>query len=107
MGKNPNTTSGPPVASIDVRETEMKLDPQNPTVKRPGVVEFKVENAGQVVHALEIEAPTGEVQTQQIPAGNSATLRANLDRPGKYRWYCPVGDHEQQGMEGTITVADG
>jgi plastocyanin len=107
MGENPNTPKGPPAATIDVRETEMKIDPANPTIKKPGVVEFKVQNAGHVVHALEIEGPAGEVQTSEIPAGRSATLTAKLDKPGKYTWYCPVGDHADQGMKGTITVGSG
>jgi PQQ system protein len=94
----------PPAATINVRETEMKIDPKNVTIDKPGVVEFKVQNAGRVVHALEIEGPTREVETEQIPAGKSATLRANLNRPGKYKWYCPVGNHEAQGMTGTVTV---
>ena len=104
MGKNPNTPQGPPSATITVRETEMKIDPKNASIDKPGVVEFTVQNAGQVVHALEIEGPTGEIKTEQIPAGKSATLRANLNKPGRYKWYCPVADHEAQGMTGTITV---
>jgi uncharacterized cupredoxin-like copper-binding protein len=82
----------------------MKIEQKNVTIEKPGVVQFRVQNAGQAVHALEIEAPGGEVETEQIPAGKSATLTANLDKPGKYKWYCPVGDHEAQGMTGTVTV---
>ena len=104
MGQNPNTAKGPPTTIIDVRETEMKIEPKNVTIDKPGVVEFRVENAGNVVHALEIEGPTGEVETDQIPSKRSATLTANLNRPGKYNWYCPVGDHEDLGMTGTVTV---
>jgi PQQ system protein len=104
MGQNPNTPKGAPAKIVEVRETEMKIDPKNVTIDKPGVVEFRVQNAGQVVHALEIEGPTGEVETDQIPTGKSATLTANLNRPGKYKWYCPVGDHEAQGMTGTVTV---
>ena len=107
MGQNPNTPQGPPSATINVRETEMRIDPKDATIDKPGVVEFKVKNAGQVTHALEIEGPAGEVETEEIPAGKSATLRANLNKPGKYKWYCPVGDHEGQGMTGTVTVKAG
>jgi len=104
LGKNPNTASGPPVATINVKETEMKITPANPTIKKPGVVEFKVQNAGHIVHALSVKGSGGLIQTQQIQAGKSATLRASLNKPGKYRWYCPVGDHADRGMRGTITV---
>lgn len=98
---------GQPVARIDVRETEFKLDPPNPRIDKPGVVEFKAQNAGQTVHALEVEGPKGEVETEPIQPGESATLRANLSEPGEYTWYCPVGDHKDKGMEGKITVARG
>ncbi len=54
-------TDQAPVATIDVRETEFKLDPANPRIEKPGFVEFKVNNAGQTVHALEVEGPEGEV----------------------------------------------
>jgi uncharacterized cupredoxin-like copper-binding protein len=104
-GKAPS--GGQPVATIDVRETEFKLDPANPKIEKPGVVEFKVQNAGQTVHALEVEGPKGEVETEEIQPGDSATLRADLSEPGEYTWYCPVGGHKDEGMEGKITVAGG
>jgi uncharacterized cupredoxin-like copper-binding protein len=111
MGKNPKDTSSstgpPPVATINVRETEMKIDPENPKIKKPGVVEFKVDNAGKTVHALEVEGPKGEVKTEQLQAGQSATLRADLNKPGNYKWYCPVPGHEEAGMRGTISVGSG
>ena len=25
-------------------------------------------------------------------------------KPGKYEFYCPVGDHKEEGMQGTLTV---
>jgi uncharacterized cupredoxin-like copper-binding protein len=111
MGQNQKdsapSTGPPPVATINVRETEMKIDPENPKIDKPGVVEFKVDNAGKTVHALEVEGPKGEVETKQLQAGQSATLRADLNKPGKYKWYCPVPGHEEAGMRGTITVGSG
>jgi len=96
-----------PVATIDVRETEFKLEPANPRIEKPGVVDFKVANAGQTVHALEVEGPEGEVETEEIQPGKSTTLRADLTEPGEYTWYCPVDGHKDQGMEGKITVGGG
>lgn len=103
----PKPAQEAPVATIDVRETEFGLAPANPRIPRPGVVEFNVRNAGQTVHALEVEGPKGEVETEQIQPGKSATLRAQLSEPGEYTWYCPVGDHKDQGMEGKVTVGGG
>jgi len=65
LGENPNTPTGRPAATINVRESEMKIEPANPTIKKPGVVEFKIQNAGHVVHALEIKGPKGEVRIER------------------------------------------
>jgi uncharacterized cupredoxin-like copper-binding protein len=99
--------TGTPVATVKVAETEFRLSPQNPEVARAGVVEFKVVNAGKVVHALEVEGPDGEVETDRIEPGSEATLKADLGKAGRYEWYCPIGDHEERGMKGEITVAGG
>jgi plastocyanin len=106
-GAGQQPTKAKPVATIDVRETDFKLDPANVTVDKPGEVLFRVSNEGQTPHALEVEGPEGEVETRQLAPGDSAELTANLSKPGKYVWYCPVGDHKDRGMEGAITVAGG
>jgi plastocyanin len=95
---------GRPVATIDVREVDFRLEPENVTIPRLGTVRFNVENAGQAPHALEVEGPRGEVETKVLQAGQSTVLTADLDRPGRYTWYCPVGNHRERGMEGRITV---
>ena len=89
--------------AIDVSELEFALRPARLELK-PGTYRFRVRNDGQVVHALEIEGPSGEVETPEIDPGKSATLEADLRKPGRYKWYCPVGDHEGRGMKGEITV---
>jgi uncharacterized cupredoxin-like copper-binding protein len=99
--------SGAAVKTVKVRETEFALDPENPDVARAGVVSFQVTNGGKVLHALEVEGPNGEVKTKGINPGGSATLKADLSKPGKYEWYCPIADHKDRGMKGTITVAGG
>lgn len=103
----PGRASGPVVATVRVRETEFELDPPNPRIAKAGLVEFDVTNAGQVPHALEVEGPNGEVETETIAPGKGATLKADLSKPGSYVWYCPVADHDRRGMKGKITVAGG
>ena len=101
------SATGPAVATISVAETEFRLSPANPSVAKAGVVAFQVENAGKVAHALEVEGPGGEVETDRIEPGTDATLKADLGKPGRYEWYCPIGDHRDRGMKGEITVAGG
>jgi len=108
---SPTTTSGSgepkgdPVATLEVEETEYELTPANPRVKRAGLVKFEVTNAGTIAHALEVEGPEGEVETEEIAPGDTATIEADLSKPGSYRWYCPIADHAERGMDGQIIVA--
>jgi plastocyanin len=59
-------------------------------------------NASQVPHAVEIEGNGVEEETETIQAGK-ASLTVDL-KSGTYKFYCPVGDHEQEGMKGVLTV---
>jgi uncharacterized cupredoxin-like copper-binding protein len=93
--------------TVNVSETEYKLDPSNPTVQ-PGTVSFKATNDGSVDHNLEVEGPEGEQELEQdLAPGESGTLTVDLSKPGKYEFYCPIGGHRDAGMEGEITVAGG
>ena len=98
--------TGPASETIALTETEFKIDPAKVDVKKPGVVEFQVENAGGVTHALEVESEDLEAETEDIAPGDSATLKVDLPA-GTYELYCPIGDHEEQGMTGELTVGGG
>jgi len=98
--------AGPIVKTIEVKETEYKLNPAKITLNKPGVYMFKAENTGSTTHALEIEGKGVEDETKDLDAGQSAELKVTL-KAGKYEIYCPVDGHRQQGMEGTVTVKQG
>jgi len=90
--------------TTDVSLTEFAIDPQDPTVSA-GTVTFNVSNDGETVHNLEVEGPNGEAELEaDLQPGDSGELEVDLSEPGTYDWYCPVGDHAAQGMEGEITV---
>ncbi len=89
-------------ATVDISETEFQLDPADPTAEA-GSVTFNVSNDGQTVHNLEVEGNGVEEVTDSIEAGGSAELTVDLE-PGEYEIYCSIGDHAEQGMEGTLTV---
>ena len=98
--------AGDPVATVELTESEFKIAPKEPRVDKSGVVRFDVRNTGQTEHALEVETPEGERETEPFGPGETASLEVLLE-PGTYTMYCPVGDHEQRGMTGRITVAGG
>jgi plastocyanin len=88
--------------SVDISETEYKLDPADPT-SGAGNVTFNVSNDGGVTHSLEVEGNGVEEETDDIQPGSSAKLSVDL-KPGTYEIYCPIDDHRGLGMEGTLTV---
>jgi plastocyanin len=95
-----------PIETIQVRETEFSLDPNTITLEEPGTYTFRAENAGDTVHVLEIEGEGIEEETEELQPGESADLMVSLE-PGTYVLYCPVDDHEDRGMKGTLTIAEG
>ncbi len=102
----PTTTAaqGGGGSSVDLKATDFKFTPSDPTAKA-GEVTFSVTNDGQTVHSLEVEGPNGDEElASDLSAGQSGVLTVDLSKPGKYEFYCPVGNHKEQGMEGTITV---
>jgi plastocyanin len=101
------TPSGTKSAAVGIRESEYKLNPTNPKVASASVVLFQVRNDGTVPHAFEVKGPKGEVRTQAIQPGSSATLKADLSKPGSYVFYCPIDGHRKLGMAGQVIVAGG
>jgi plastocyanin len=69
---------------------------------KAGKVTIAFDNPSQVPHAVEVEGKGVEEETEVITDG-SARLSVDLDA-GEYKFYCPVGNHEQAGMVGTLTV---
>ena len=90
---------------VEVALTDFAIEPSALALE-PGSYTFRVVNEGGAVHALEVEGPTGEVETEELEPGGSADLAVTLE-DGEYELYCPVGDHRDRGMEGTLTVGAG
>jgi plastocyanin len=64
-----------------------------------GSVTITLVNESDVPHAVEIE---GQGESETITGGETE-LTAELEA-GEYTFFCPVGEHAQNGMEGTLTV---
>jgi len=90
--------------TVDVKATDFKFDPSDPTVK-PGTVAFKLTNDGETLHNLEVEGPSGEAQLpEDLQPGSEGEFSVDLNKPGTYEFYCPVGNHRDLGMVGEVTV---
>ena len=78
--------------------TETKL------TAKAGSVTIEFANASQLPHAVEIEGNGIEEETETVTGEDAPPLTVDL-KPGEYEFYCPVGNHRAQGMEGTLTVS--
>ena len=91
--------------TIQVSATDFAFDPADLTAE-PGEIAFELTNDGEAPHALEIEGNGVEEESDTIDPGASTTLTVDLEA-GTYEIYCPVGDHKDRGMVGTLTVGEG
>jgi plastocyanin len=92
--------------AVELVATEFAFDPDSVEVDEAGETTFRLVNEGEFPHALEIEGGDLEEETEEIGPGETTELTVDLE-PGEYELYCPVGDHREQGMEGTLVVAGG
>jgi plastocyanin len=67
-----------------------------------GSVTIKLVSESDTPHAVEVEGNGVEEESETITGGETE-LTVDLEA-GEYTYYCPVGMHRQNGMEGTLTV---
>lgn len=91
---------------VDVSATEFSFNPSDLKLDAAGTYTFHLTNAGEFEHALEIDGQGIEEETSVIGGGESADVTVELAE-GEYEIYCPVGNHREMGMEGTLVVGAG
>jgi plastocyanin len=96
-------TTGSGRGSVEITATDFKFDPSTVELAKSGEMTFTLVNDGQSTHALEIEGQGIEEESDEIDGGATTELTVDLE-PGEYEFYCPVDDHREMGMEGTLTV---
>ena len=79
-----------------------KFDQATATAKA-GTVTVKFDNPSSTPHAVEIEG-NGVEKAGDVVTSSDTSFSVDL-KPGEYTYYCPVGDHRDQGMEGKLTVS--
>lgn len=99
---SPATSAQGTGQTVQANLTEFTINLSTTTMKA-GHVQFDVSNTGKFTHALEITGQGVDMKTQNLNAGQTATLEMDLV-PGKYEVLCPVGNHKDRGMDTTITV---
>jgi plastocyanin len=87
--------------AVELVATDFAFEPSSLTLDAAGEHTLTLRNDGEFPHALafdDLDAATGNVDP-----GASGEVTVELE-PGSYTLYCPVGNHRDQGMEGTLVV---
>ncbi len=89
------------VKEIRVRGGDFWLEPSSVTVNKGDQVKIIFENAGTVVHNLDID---GYGSTDTIFPGSTDSIEFVADKAGTIAMWCAVQGHRAAGMEGVFVV---
>lgn len=87
---------------VPVTQRDFKLVPDTLTVKA-GPVTFVLKNEGRFTHDFRVEGQGLDEKAPKVGSGRTMEWKINL-KPGTYRISCPVSNHADRGMVGTLTV---
>ncbi len=100
-----STSSPGPASTIEISapaDGAKKFDQASLTGKA-GTVTITFDNKSSIPHGVSIEG-NGVDKASDVVTSGASNFVVDL-KPGKYTYYCPVGSHRSEGMEGTLTVS--
>jgi plastocyanin len=94
------------VQKVTLVATDYRFSPSTLRVVAGQPLEITITNRGTHIHGLRLVLSYGELPfPDNVPPGRTmSTVFDNLGEPGTYRFYCPVDDHADRGMHGSLIV---
>ena len=92
---------------VSVSLSDFSITPADLQVPAGTPVSFQIENEGQSVHTFAVAVGSDLYDSGQIVPAGSATLSVPALEVGEYETLCSIPGHDQLGMVGTLTVAEG
>ena len=91
-------------ATVEVTLTEYAIE--MPESLPAGPTTFVIRNEGQKTHSFVLQSDeTEEKLSSSLRPHATANLEVDL-KPGTYKVYCPIGNHEAKGMARTVVVKE-
>jgi hypothetical protein len=99
----PQTAPAPPARMLAFAD-EFRFDTSRDVVPAGRLI-LQVKNIGEDDHDFRILGPRGtaRAETGVVAPGELGQIRIRLP-VGRYRYLCTVADHDERGMQGTLTV---
>ena len=88
---------------VDISLQDFRLDPERLAVKT-GTVTFVLTNDGRFTHDFRVEGQGLDEKAPKVGQGRTSEWQVILP-PGTYRISCPISNHADRGMVGTLEVA--
>ncbi len=95
-----STQEGP----VEIALKDFELEPDQITVKA-GKVTFVLINKGRYTHDFRVEGQGVDEKAPRVGAGREFRWELTLE-PGEYRISCPISNHDERGMVGTLVVVE-
>ena len=95
---------GDQIKEITVTETEYSFGPKTIELKKGDKVKLVFKNEGGLPHDFVIDDL--DLRTRTTSPGSSETLEFIADTAGKFTYYCGIGNHRDEGMEGILIVTE-
>lgn len=90
------------IREIEVSGDEYSYSPSMVSVKRGDKVRIVFTNNGNLPHNLVIDEL--DVSTKTIAGGKSDTINFTAESDADLEFYCSIGTHRAQGMEGILKI---
>lgn len=87
---------------VTVKMSEYIISPSVISIEEDSDTTFVIKNLGFTTHNF-VSEELG-IYSGVIPPGESKTITVMADEPGEYDFYCSIGDHRNNGMEGVLIV---
>ncbi|OGH47557.1 MAG: hypothetical protein A3A51_03165 [Candidatus Levybacteria bacterium RIFCSPLOWO2_01_FULL_39_10] len=91
-------------SEIVVEGNEFEFTPSEVTVKKGETVTLVFKNTGSVPHDFTIADL--DIATARINPGEQDSVEFTPTETGEFKIICSVGNHEEQGMAGTLIVEE-
>ena len=98
----PAAFSAPSAQTVRVTETSYRI--KLSARPKAGTVKFVIRNASDDGHDYWLRGGGKTFKTRVLGEGRSATMTVKLRKGVRYRFWCAVGDHREEGMSGSFVA---
>jgi plastocyanin len=93
--------------AITEQTTEFEFSNPSISVRANEPVRITIQNMGNFPHTIAFDEASGANPQAGAPiqGGQTGVVNVTFSRAGTFEFWCPVGNHRERGMVGTITIA--